>query len=94
MNNKCRLPLLIALTITLAACGEDKEHNFTGMGDNGGSLPNGGSDSVNPNDVAGGIPPNQRGNFNPNDADYQTLAIPEPLRYVFCPDCGERVDAW
>jgi len=72
MNNKCRLPLLIALTIALAACGDDKDHNYTGMGgDNGGSLP---SDTVNASDVGGGIPPNARGNFNPNDADYQTLA--------------------
>jgi peptidoglycan-associated lipoprotein len=73
MNNKCRLPLLIALTIALAACGEDKDHNYTGMGgDNGGALP-GGSDTVNPGDASSGIPPT-RGDFNPNDADYQTLA--------------------
>jgi peptidoglycan-associated lipoprotein len=74
MNIKCRFPLLIALTIALAACGDDKDHNYTGMGDNGGALPNGGTDSVNNSDVSGGIPPSARGNFNPNDADYQTLA--------------------
>ena len=75
MNIKCRLPLLIALAITLAACSEDKDHNYTGMGeDNGGSLPNGGSDVVNPGGDASGIPPSPRGNFNPDSADYQTLA--------------------
>ena len=75
MNNKCRLPLLLALTIALAACGDDKDHNYTGMGgDNGGSLPNGGSDTVNAGGDSSGIPPAERGNFNPNDADYQTLA--------------------
>jgi len=72
MNNKCRLPLLIALTIALAACGDDKDHNYTGMGgDNGGGLP---GDTINPGDASSGIPPNARGNVNPNDADYQTLA--------------------
>ncbi len=76
MNTKCRLPLLIVLTIALAACGEDKDHNYTGMGENGGALPGGGggSDQVNAGDVGSGIPPSPRGRFNPNDADYQTLA--------------------
>ena len=70
MNNKCRLPLLIALTFALAACDDTKDKNYTGMGENGGGLP----DSVNTSDVGSGIPPSARGNFNPNDADYQTLA--------------------
>jgi peptidoglycan-associated lipoprotein len=76
MNNKYRLPLLFALTLALAACGDDKDGHYTDLGgDNGGSgLPNGGTDSVNPNDVGGGIPPSPRGDFNPNSADYQTLA--------------------
>jgi peptidoglycan-associated lipoprotein len=74
MNNKCRLPLLIALTFALAACDDTKNPNYTGMGgDNGGSLP-GGSDNVNASGDSSGIPPAERGNFNPNDADYQTLA--------------------
>ena len=73
MNNKCRLPLLIALTIALAACGDDKNANYTGMGDNGGALP-GGSDQVNPGGDASGIPPSPRGDFNPETSDYQTLA--------------------
>jgi peptidoglycan-associated lipoprotein len=74
MNTKCRLPLLFALTIALAACGEDKDHNYTGMGgDNGGALP-GGTDTVNAGDAGSGIPPSPRGNFNPDSADYQTLA--------------------
>jgi peptidoglycan-associated lipoprotein len=77
MNNKCRLPLLIALTFALAACEDTKDKNYTGMGgDNGGPLP-GGSDTVNPGSNGGdisGIPPGPRGNFNPDNADYQTLA--------------------
>jgi peptidoglycan-associated lipoprotein len=73
MNNKCRLTLLIALTIALTACEDDKNANYTGLGDNGGALP-GGTDTVNPNDAGGGIPPSPRGDFNPNAADYQTLA--------------------
>ena len=73
MNTKCRLPLIIALTIALAACSDDKDHNYTGMGGDNGSLPSG-SDTVNPSDVGGGIPPGPRGNFNPENADYQTLA--------------------
>jgi peptidoglycan-associated lipoprotein len=74
MNIKYRLPLLFALTLVLAACGDEKDQNYTGMGDNGGGLPNGGSDTLNPNDAGGGIPPSPRGNFNPDNADYQTLA--------------------
>jgi peptidoglycan-associated lipoprotein len=72
MNTKCRLPLLIALTIALAGCDDSQNPNYTGMGgDNGGNLP---GDTVNPGDVQSGIPPGPRGNFNPDDADYQTLA--------------------
>jgi len=73
MNNKCRLPLLLALTFALAACDDSKNPNYTGMGDTG-ALPNGGTDTVNPGGDVSGIPPSPRGNFNPNDADYQTLA--------------------
>jgi outer membrane protein OmpA-like peptidoglycan-associated protein len=75
MNTNCRLPLLIALTIALAACGEDKDHNYTGMGgDTGGSLP-GVSDQVNAGGDGGGIPPTRLpANINPDNADYQTLA--------------------
>ena len=71
MNKKCRLPLLIVLTLALAACGDDKDSNITGAGGDGSGLPNqtdqvgGGGES--------GIPP-ERGNFDPNQADYQTLA--------------------
>ena len=73
MNKKCLAPLLIALTLALTSCDDSKNPgNYTGMGDNGGALPaNGGTDQV---DTSQGIPPNARGNFNPNDADYQTLA--------------------
>lgn len=71
MNNKLRLPLLFALTLALAACEDDKSGNYTGMGADGSNLP---GDTVNSGDTSGGFPENQRGNFNPNDADYQTLA--------------------
>jgi len=74
MNNKCRLPVLLALTFVLAACGDEKNANYTGMGGDNGALPNGGSDTLTPGDASSGIPPSPRGSFNPNDADYQTLA--------------------
>ena len=74
MNNKSRLPLLIALTFALSACDDSKNPNYTGMGPDGGALPNGGSDTVNPGGDVSGIPPSPRGNFNPDTADYQTLA--------------------
>jgi peptidoglycan-associated lipoprotein len=73
MNTKCRLPLLIALTFALAACGEDKNGHYTDLGAENGGLPNQ-TDTLNPNEPGSGIPPAARGNFNPNDADYQTLA--------------------
>jgi peptidoglycan-associated lipoprotein len=71
MNIK-RLPLLLALTFALAACSDDKNPDYNSMGNDNGSLP-GGTDTVGNGD-ASGIPPSARGNFNPNDADYQTLA--------------------
>jgi peptidoglycan-associated lipoprotein len=75
MKINYRLPLLFALTLALAACGDDKDANYTGMGDNAGALPvNGGTDTLNGGSADQGIPPGPRGNFNPNDADYQTLA--------------------
>ncbi len=76
MKTTYRLPLLFALTLALAACGDDKDANYTGMGPDGTPLPGGAnqSDLVDPNNPGGGIPPSARGNFNPNDADYQTLA--------------------
>ena len=64
------------MTFALAACEDNKNPNYTGMGDNGGSLPNGGTDVVNPGDAGGGIPPNRPPEgFDPNkDVDSQTLA--------------------
>lgn len=73
MNNKCRLPLLIALTIALTACGDDKDANITGAGGEGSGLPNQTDQLGNGADVSGGIPP-KRGDFDPNNADYATLA--------------------
>jgi peptidoglycan-associated lipoprotein len=76
---KFRLPLLVAVTIALAACGDDKSGNYSGMGDGSGSgLPSssGGTDVLNPSDSGGGIPPNRPpDNFDPNkDVDSSTLA--------------------
>jgi peptidoglycan-associated lipoprotein len=73
MNNKCRLPLLIALTIALAACGDDKNGHYTDVGPDGAPLPSSQTDQLaGGND--GSIPQGNRGNFNPNDTDYATLA--------------------
>jgi peptidoglycan-associated lipoprotein len=78
MNIKCLVPLLVVLTFALAACEDDKNGHYTDLGPDGTPLPGGAgtSDTVNsggPGDS--GIPPNERAaNFNPNDADYQTLA--------------------
>ena len=74
MNKKCLAPLLIALTFALAACEDSKNGHYTDLGNDNGNLPNGGTDTVNGGDNASGIPPTARGNFNPNDADYTTLA--------------------
>jgi peptidoglycan-associated lipoprotein len=72
MNIKCRLPLLFVLTLALAACEDDKNPDYNSLGGDSGTLP-GGTDTVGgATDV--GIPPGQRGNFNPDNADYQTLA--------------------
>jgi peptidoglycan-associated lipoprotein len=74
MNNKCRLPLLIALTIALAACGDDKNGHYTDVGPDGAPLPGSQTDQLAASNGEGGIPPSARGNFNPDNADYQTLA--------------------
>jgi len=77
MKTTYRLSLLLAVTLALAACGDDKDANYTGMGPDGTPLPgtgNGGTDSLNADNPGGGIPPTDRGNFNPNDVDNQTLA--------------------
>ncbi len=72
MNNKCLAPLLLAVTLTLAACADkDTGTNYTGMDSGGGNLP---GDNVN---LGGGIPEGQRppGDFNPEkDVNYETLA--------------------
>ena len=67
MNKKCLAPVLLALTLVLAACSDSKKgENYTGMGD--GNLPG---------DQLSGIPQNDRlpGNINPDkDVNYQMLA--------------------
>jgi peptidoglycan-associated lipoprotein len=68
MNKKCLAPLLIAATLALAACDSDKDANYSGMGGGDGGLP---GDKLNMSDS--GIPPT-RGDFNPDQADYATLA--------------------
>jgi len=72
MKNKCRLPLLLALTFALAACDDTKNGHYTDLGPDGNPLPS--SDQVNANGDASSIPLSSRGDVNPNDADYQTLA--------------------
>ncbi len=75
MNKIVRLSLITAITVALAACGDEKNANYTGMGgDTGAGLP---SDQVgvNGSDAASGIPPSRPpGNINPDSADYSTLA--------------------
>lgn len=69
MNKKCLAPLLIVLTLALAACDDSKKGaNYTGMGQDGSSLP---GDSLN----MSGLPPVRPEGINPDtDVDYQTLA--------------------
>jgi len=71
MNNKCRLPLLIALTFALAACDDTKNPNYGSMGGDSSGLP---GDQVNANGDNSSIPLASRGGVNPNDADYSVLA--------------------
>jgi outer membrane protein OmpA-like peptidoglycan-associated protein len=77
MNKKCLFPLLIGLTLVLAACDDTNKGNYSGMGDNGGALPGGNDQLDTQNGGAGmGIPPTGRpgGNFNPEtDVNYDTL---------------------
>ena len=82
MKMPCRLALLVALTLAVAACSDDKNNpNYGGMGPDGGALPSGngtgGSDTVggNGNTPDSGIPPTRPANgANPDSADYTTLA--------------------
>jgi peptidoglycan-associated lipoprotein len=77
MNKNFLFPLLVGLTIVLAACSDaDKDKNYTGAGDNGGNLPGGDQLNTNGGDNGLGIAPNERpgGNFNPDtDVNYDTL---------------------
>jgi peptidoglycan-associated lipoprotein len=77
--NTPRLALLIALTLAVAACSDDKNNpNYGGMGPDGGALPNGSS----PGDQVGGgntpdsgIPQARPADgMSPDKADYTTLA--------------------
>jgi peptidoglycan-associated lipoprotein len=72
-----RLAFLVALTLAVAACSDDKNNpNYGGMGNDGSSLPNGGTgDQVNGGgDNGSGIPPARPADgMNPDKADYTTL---------------------
>ena len=67
MNKKYLAPLLIALTVTLAACADSKKgDHFTDLGSDG-NMPGDKVDTT-------GIPIGTRGNFNPEtDVNYDTL---------------------
>jgi peptidoglycan-associated lipoprotein len=69
MNKKCLASLLVVATLALAACDSDKNGtNYSGMGPDGGTLPNG--DKVDMNGI-----PETRPDINPDkDVDYSTLA--------------------
>ncbi len=72
-----RLPLLLALTVALAACGDDKSNpDYTGLGANGGQLPGNQTDQLNTGGPdQSGIPPTRPpAGVNPDNADYSTLA--------------------
>jgi peptidoglycan-associated lipoprotein len=70
-----RLILACALTLAVVACSDDKNNpNYTGMGQDGAGLPNGGTDTVNGNSPDSGIQESPRGNFDPNNVDNSTLA--------------------
>lgn len=78
MNKLSRLSLIIATTLALAACGDDKSPDYSTMGDNtSGALP-GNGDTVNGGNggsdlTSSGIAPT-RGDFDPNKVDNATLA--------------------
>ena len=78
MKTKFLAPFIAALTLALAACSDNTNPNYTGMGgDNGGTLPgNGGGDTLNTAPGPDGIPPTRPGgNFDPDkDVDNSTLA--------------------
>ncbi len=79
MNMPSRLAFLVALTLAVAACSDDKNNpDFGSMGNGGSGLPdnNGGGDKVgNGVDNGSGIPPARPADgMNPDKADYQTLA--------------------
>jgi peptidoglycan-associated lipoprotein len=68
MNKKCLAPLLIAVTLALAACDSDKNANYSGMGSDGSTLPNG--DKLDMNGI-----PQQRPDIDPDkNVDYSSLA--------------------
>jgi outer membrane protein OmpA-like peptidoglycan-associated protein len=77
MNKLSLAPLLLGLTLALAACADSDKGHYSDLGgsDNGGNLP---GDTVNTQgaDAGMGIPPGPRpgGNFNPDtDVNYETL---------------------
>jgi peptidoglycan-associated lipoprotein len=77
MNKNCLLPVLLGITLALAACDDTNKQDYSGMGGNPGSLPGDSSEQLNTQGDQGmGIPANQRpgNNFNPEtDVNYDTL---------------------
>jgi peptidoglycan-associated lipoprotein len=78
MNMPRRLALLLVLTLSVAACSDDKDNpNYGGMGNDPSTLPNGGNggDQVNGGgDNGSGIPPTRPADgMDPSKADYTTL---------------------
>jgi outer membrane protein OmpA-like peptidoglycan-associated protein len=76
MNNKCLAPVLVALTLVLAACADTNKGNYTGQGDDGGAGALPGGDQLATGAPGMGIPEGRPpGNFNPDtDVDHATLA--------------------
>lgn len=76
MNTKCLAPLLLALTLALTACEDDKSGHYTDLGNNG-NLPgdNGGGNETDKIDTNGISQNGRPKGINPDkDVDYQTLA--------------------
>lgn len=76
MNKKSFVPLLIALTLSLVACEDDKNGHYTDLGGGDGNMPGGAGGNETDKIDQNGISQNGRPKgINPEkDVDYQTLA--------------------